>query len=89
MLDLSKSMVTCSIVGDAYENRWWYIALLVGYKATAEHYRGSEQENLTIIFRNQTCYVSVKISANSRVYVTFSFIFASSCTDKLIKCKML
>ena len=42
MLDLSKSMVTCSIVGDAYENRWWYIALLVGYKATAEHYRGSE-----------------------------------------------
>ena len=41
MLDLSKSMVTCSIVGDAYENRWWYIALLVGYKATAEHYRGS------------------------------------------------
>ena len=42
MLGLSKSMVTCSIVGDAYENRWWYIALLVGYKATAEHYRGSE-----------------------------------------------
>ena len=42
MLGLSKSMVTCSIVGDAYENRWWYIALLVGYKATAEHYRGSD-----------------------------------------------
>ena len=42
MLDLSKSMVTCSIVGDAYENRWSYIALLVGYKATAEHYRGSD-----------------------------------------------
>ena len=41
MLDLSKSMVTCSIDGDAYEIRWWYIALLVGYKPTAEHYRGS------------------------------------------------
>ena len=36
-----KSMVTCSIDGDAYEIRWWYIALLVGYKPTAEHYRGS------------------------------------------------
>ena len=46
MLDLSKSMVTCSIVGDAYENRWWYIALLVGYKATAEHYRGSADDDL-------------------------------------------
>ena len=41
MLDLSKSMVTCSIDGDAYDIRWWYIALLVGYKPTAEHYRGS------------------------------------------------
>ena len=49
MLDLSKSMVTCSIVGDAYENRWWYIALLVGYKATAEHYRGSGTSISTLI----------------------------------------
>ena len=48
MLDLFKSMVTCSIVGDAYENRWWYIALLVGYKATAEHYRGSEYVHVAV-----------------------------------------
>ena len=68
MLDLSKSMVTCSIVGDAYENRWWYIALLVGYKATAEHYRGSEYRGTSLTGRLVRPFYSIKLLGQLHVY---------------------